>query len=159
CVLKQPDCPNPSIAAEIEPVPGAPWNANQISGFNFNANDRPVLRVNMKQAAPGNNETDLVFFVPMFTVELRQHRLESRGVRRNIDDVGSDVATTNLQSFDLVGVCAQNLVRRRIRCYSVLGFPVVILDATRPKICRDWFNSGNRAIFVYDSHYSHFETS
>ena len=39
-VLKQTDGSNPPVAAEVEPVPGAARNANQISSLDLYCDDR-----------------------------------------------------------------------------------------------------------------------
>ena len=47
-VLKQMDRSNPSVRAEVEPVPGATRNTDEIPGPNLNADYGLVLSVDME---------------------------------------------------------------------------------------------------------------
>src|SRR5690242_17946237 len=75
-VLKQTNRTDATIGAEIEPVQGAAWHANQIAGFDFDRQHWSSRRVNVKKPVAGNNEAHFVFVVPVFAIELREHCVE-----------------------------------------------------------------------------------
>src|SRR5262247_2956783 len=68
-VLKEANRADIAVGAEIEPVVRAAGNAQQITCFDLNRDDGSLTRVNMKQAAAANDETYLVFVMPVLGVE------------------------------------------------------------------------------------------
>src|ERR671918_465796 len=78
-VLKQADCPDATIVAEVEPMECAARNANQIAGFHFNREHGAGGRVNVKQSSARDNESHFIFVVPVFAIEFCEHRIETRG--------------------------------------------------------------------------------
>src|SRR5690242_2806108 len=90
-VLKQTDGANPFVRAEMEPVMRTARHTDQITGFDFDSSDRPVAWMNMKQAAPGDDEAHFVFIVPVLALESRQHRIEPRCLRCNVDYISSHI--------------------------------------------------------------------
>ena len=60
-ILKQSNRPDLTLSAEIEPVPGSPGHAYQITCFDFQRHYRTVFGSDMKQAPAGNDETHLVW--------------------------------------------------------------------------------------------------
>jgi len=55
-----------------------------------------VARVDINSRGP-DDEPYLVLVVPVLGAELREHRLEVGGRRRDVDDVGRDVAAPGFQ--------------------------------------------------------------
>jgi hypothetical protein len=74
-------------------VPGAARNANQISSFDLDSDDRTSLRVNMKQSVPRDYESHFVFVMPVLAIELRQHLFQPGSLRTDINYVCSYIAT------------------------------------------------------------------
>ena len=68
-VLEQTDGANAAVSAEIEPVERPAWDANQVPGFYFYRNNRALLRMDMEQAAPGDDIADFVLIVAVLNVE------------------------------------------------------------------------------------------
>src|SRR5712692_7436312 len=110
-VLKQADCSNSAISAEVKPVPGPARNTNQVPSFNLNGNYRSPLRMDMEQSMPGDYEPYFVFVMPVFAIELCQHRVDPRRFGAHINHVSRDVTTASFQLFDLFRICAQDLFR------------------------------------------------
>jgi hypothetical protein len=108
--LKQTDAAYLTLGAQIEPMPSAAGNAKQVSGPDLDGHDRTVLWTDVKDAPTLNDETDLVFVVPMLAVELVQHGIEARRGRTDVDDIGGDIASGCLEPLDLIRVCVQDLV-------------------------------------------------
>src|SRR5438477_2900556 len=77
-VLEEPDRADVPIGAKIEPVPGPPRHPNQIARLDFDGDDGPLARVNVKQPTAADDEANLVLFVEVLGTELRQHGLEIR---------------------------------------------------------------------------------
>src|SRR6267154_4289166 len=50
-VLKQSDGANSPIATKIKPVQSSSWHANQITGFHFDRDDRPICGMDVEQPA------------------------------------------------------------------------------------------------------------
>jgi len=75
-VLEQSYCTDSALLAEVEPMSGTKGHANHITTPNLNTEDRSVARVNMKHATSLQNETDFVFCMSMFLVELIKHGTE-----------------------------------------------------------------------------------
>ena len=70
-ILKQANRSDLPICAQIEPMPRAAWDANQVSGFHFNRCDgASVTRMNVKHAVTGENESDFIFIMPVLAAEL-----------------------------------------------------------------------------------------
>src|SRR5204863_4839862 len=108
-ILEQADGADAPIAAEVEPVVRTPWHADEIAGFDLDGEDGFTRRVDVKQPAALDDETDLVFVVPVLGVELCQHRVEAGGRRMHVDDVGGHVPALRFQFVDLAFVRLENL--------------------------------------------------
>ena len=67
-ILEQTNRANATVRTEIEPVMRAAGHANQIAGLDLNREDRPLRRMDMKQAAAFDDEADFVFIVPVFSL-------------------------------------------------------------------------------------------
>jgi hypothetical protein len=62
----------------------------------------------MKDSTALDNESDLVFIVLVFAIELRKHRIQTRRVWMNIDDIRGDVAALRLQTLNFLRICTKN---------------------------------------------------
>src|SRR5436853_5745240 len=91
-VLKQADGANLTVRAEVEPVMRAARHTDQITGFDFDGRHWPLSWMNVKQAAPGDDEAHFVFIMPVLALEARQHRIETRRLRSNVNHVDSHIA-------------------------------------------------------------------
>ena len=72
-ILKQANRPNPAIRTQIEPVPGAARNPDQVAGLYFDRGKRADLRPDVKESTSMNDEAHFVFVMPVFATELGQH--------------------------------------------------------------------------------------
>src|SRR5215212_1928451 len=109
CVLKQTDCPDATVCAEIEPVQRAARHANQIAGFDFDCQHWSTRRVNVEYPVTGDGEPHFVFVVPVLAIKLREHVTEPWCCWTNVNHVGRNVAASSLQFFNLACICMQNL--------------------------------------------------
>src|SRR5947208_2568350 len=128
-ILEQADSANAPVAAKIEPVQRSAGNENQIAGFHFQRHDRRGWRMNVEQAAPGDDVADFVLVVAMLDVEFGQHGVESGRARVHIDHVGGHVPTALLQLLDLWHVGLQNLLGGGIIGEARRNWPALVLDA------------------------------
>ena len=127
-ILKKTDRPDLALSAEIEPVPGARGYADQIAGFNFQCHHRTVLRSDMKQAAAGNDEAHLVLIVPVFYLELGQHRVQLGRLGVDIDNVSGGVTALGFESIDLRRVGFEYLLRGGTRPEVAVRIPSFAID-------------------------------
>src|ERR1044072_9374188 len=100
CILKQANCADASIGAQIEPVQRATWDTNQIAGFDFDTEHGPRFSVNMKKSVTGDGESDFVLVVPVLAIKLRQYRVEPGCFRTDVDHISSHVAAARFELFD-----------------------------------------------------------
>src|SRR6266487_7091256 len=116
-VLEQPDRADVTVPAQVEPVPGAARHTYEVTRFDLDRDDgaAPFARVNVKQAAATDDESDLVLVVPMLRAELGEHRVEIGRRGRDVDDVRRDVSAAGLQLVDFRRVRRQYGLRRRVR--------------------------------------------
>src|SRR5262249_20806487 len=124
--------------AEIEPVPGAAGNAQQIARFNRDGNDVSFARMNVKQAASFDDETHFVFVVPVFTVEAVEHRIKPWSCGRNIDHVGSNVAAFGFQAINFRSVRSENFSGGSACGKFVRWLPPFVGNADAGKIIADF---------------------
>src|SRR5690349_11665324 len=96
-ILEQPNRTNAPIGAKIKPVVRAARYANQIASLDFNREHRARSRVNVKQSAALDDEADFVLVVPVLTVELVEHDVEVRRVRKHVDHVCCYVSALGLE--------------------------------------------------------------
>src|SRR5882672_2001177 len=94
-VLEQTDGSNPPIGAKIEPVPRTARNANKISRLDFYADYPTGPGVNMEHSVTRDNESHLVFVMPVLTIKLRQHFIQPGRIRTNINYVSGDIAAAS----------------------------------------------------------------
>ena len=99
-ILKQPDRTDSLLAAKIKPMERPAWHADQIAGFHFNRDDRPALRMNVKQSPSGDDVSHFIFVMPMLAIKLGQHDFQIGCLRADIDDIRRDISTRRL-SFSL----------------------------------------------------------
>src|SRR5262245_13269602 len=69
-ILKEPNRPDTTVGAEIEPVMRATRYTNQVAGLNFDRKHRSLGRMDVKEPAPFDDEPHLIFVVPVLTAEL-----------------------------------------------------------------------------------------
>src|SRR5262244_2578514 len=105
-ILEHANGSNPSIIAEVKPVPRSPRHPQQIAGFHFNADNATFFEMNMEKSMTGNDESNFIFIMPMLTIKLCEHFRKAGRFGAHIDHISSDVATTAFQLFDLVLVGA-----------------------------------------------------
>src|SRR5262249_25665434 len=130
-------------------------DSNQIAGLHFDSDYRRSLRIHMKQAAALNNETHLVFVMPMFAAEFGEHGIQIGSLRADIDDVCGDVSAGRLQLVDFIGVGVEDFFLRSIGIQWVRRLPDVVLDTDFFQIFSYRFFAGNRSIFLGNSKYGH----
>src|SRR5580692_8901209 len=94
--------------------------------------------MNEKKPTSGDNETNLIFVMSVLDAELREHCLQSCGVRIHVDHVGGDIAAAFLQYVDLLGIRGKNSFRRSVDVDADIGFPTLILDADRREVAGDF---------------------
>src|SRR5262245_40461156 len=99
-VLKQPNGPDASISAEIEPVMRAARHTDQITRLNFDRKHWRTWWMNVEQATALDDEADFVFVVPVLAVELVEHDVEVGGVRIDVDHVCRHVPASRFQLVD-----------------------------------------------------------
>src|ERR1700733_12990053 len=99
-VLEQANRADRAIVAEIEPMLRATRHVDQIAGFQFDAENRTVVRGNMKYAPALADESPLILAVRMLLAEAGQHGVEIRRVGADIDHIGRDIAADDLQPLD-----------------------------------------------------------
>src|SRR5262249_11210806 len=116
---------------------------------------RQPRRVNVKQPAALDNQPDLVLVVPVLAAELRQHGLEARCVRVDVDDVSGNIAAAGLQLVDLRRAGRQDLVGRRSRLENALGQPSLVLDAALEQVGTDRLWITKRPVLVRNAHGRH----
>ena len=92
-VLEQSYRTDSALLAEVEPMSGSKRNANHITTPDLDTEDRSVTRVNMKHATSLQNETDFVFCMRMFLVELIKHGTEVWCIWVNINYICCNKAT------------------------------------------------------------------
>ena len=136
-VLEQPDRADVAIGAQIEPVPGPARHPNQVAGLDFDRDDRTLAGMNVEQPPAADDEADLVLVMPMLGAELREHGLEIRRGRRDVDDVGRHVAAARLQLVDFGRIGGKHRVRWRIRRGTLGERPALVVDAQRCEILGD----------------------
>src|SRR5436309_7880824 len=86
-ILKQANRANAPVAAKIEPVQCAARHANQVAGFHFQRDDRRRRRMNVKQAAPGDDVANFVLVVTMLDVKFREHGVEPGSIGVYVDHI------------------------------------------------------------------------
>src|SRR5262249_47207908 len=133
-ILKETDGANSAITTKIKPMTSFAWNTDQISSFHFNYRERAVLGMDVKQAAAVHNETNLIFLVPVFAVEFRQHGLESRSAGINVDEVGGLVSSTSFQAVDLLSKSGEQHFRRCSGLDRLWQVPMFVVDADARKL-------------------------
>jgi len=109
---------------------GAAGNANHVSGFDFDGGDVASQRMNVEDATAGDDEADLVLVVGVLGAEFGEHRVETRGFRVDVDDVGGGVAALRLHSVDLGGVGGEDGIGIGVNSYPIER-PALIVDADR----------------------------
>ncbi len=75
--------------------------------------------------------------MPMLRAELRQHGLEIRRRRRDVDDVGRHIAAARLQHVELGCIGGEHRVRGRVRRGALGERPALVVDAKRGEILGD----------------------
>ena len=85
-------------------------HADQVTRLDLDGHDGCASRTYVKQTAAVNDETHLVIVVPMLPAELRQHLLQARRLRLDVDHIRRDVAAAGLEPFDIFGVSLEDLV-------------------------------------------------
>src|SRR5438132_12800395 len=70
---------SPAIRTQINPVPGAARNPDQVAGLYFDRGKRADLRPDVKESTSMNDEAHFVFVMPVFATELGQHGFQVRG--------------------------------------------------------------------------------
>ena len=103
-------------------------HADQIAGFHFDREDRAVAGVDVEQAPAFDDEPHFVLVVPMLAAELREHDVEVRRLRLDVDHVRRHVAAPRLQRVDLAPVGGQQRVSGRVRRHGLRGRPSLVLD-------------------------------
>jgi len=93
--------------------------------------------VDEEDAAALEDEAHLVLVVPVLAAELREHRLQVRGLAPHVDHVGRDVAAAGLEPRDLGVVGREHLVRRGGGRERVRRRPALVVDADRCEELRD----------------------
>src|SRR6266536_649325 len=158
-VLKQTDGSNPPVCAEVEPVPGAARNTNQISGLDLYADYPTGLRVNMEQSVARDYESHLVFVVPVLAIKLRQHFLKPGSFRTNINHIRRYIAAASFQLVDIIGIRLKNLFRRCIESYRMSGYPLFVIYATRCEVFGNRCTISQSAVFIKYIDQSHRQPS
>src|SRR5262249_58047677 len=102
-------------AEEFDPGGGAGGPGDRAPRVDLDGEDRAVGRVDVEQAAPFDDETDLVFVVPVLAAELREHHVEVRRIGLDVDHVGGHVAAARFERGDLGVVGVENLLDGRVR--------------------------------------------
>src|SRR5271169_4763850 len=92
-VLEQANRTDCLVSAEVKPVPGATGHADHVPCFHFDGGKRALGGMDVKQAAAMDDETYLIFIVPMLAIELGKHVLHVRSRRSDFDHVRSDVSS------------------------------------------------------------------
>src|SRR5207249_453172 len=103
-IPKKPDGSDAPLSAKIEPVPGSPWDADQVSRLDLDRYHGPPPRANVEQPPARDDEAHLVLVVPVLAVEFDKHLVEAWSLRPDIDDVRRDVPSALLQLLDLGGI-------------------------------------------------------
>ena len=65
----------------------------------------------MKQTAPANDETNLILIVPVLTIELGEHYLQSRCLVIDVDDIRRHITSSSLELLDRLRQCASSFLR------------------------------------------------
>jgi len=84
--------------------------------------------MDVKHAASVDDEADLVFVVPVFAIELRQHRFQSRCQRVHIDYIRGYVSASRFEGFNLARVSSKDLLGRRVGSNFAQTSPIVVID-------------------------------
>jgi hypothetical protein len=108
-ILEESDAADTSVIAQVEPMFHAAGDIDHITAFHGNAEHRPILRVQMKNASSFDGESDFVFRMGMFFVELLEHRIQVRGVGVHVDHVRRNVAPRGFDLFDLRPVFVEDI--------------------------------------------------
>src|SRR5262245_56235866 len=76
-------------------------NANQVAGLNFDSDNGRSLGIHMKEAAALDDETDLVFIMPVLAAEFREHRVKIWSLGIDVDHVRCHISAGCFEFLDL----------------------------------------------------------
>src|SRR5437588_5955846 len=111
--------------------------------------------MDVKQTSSVNDESNFIFIVPVLTVEFRKHCVEPGRARVHIDHVGGDVAANDLEPFDLVRVCRENLVGRSVCRNRTRRIPSLVIDSDAAQAFRYIVATAKSSILVGNYDHGH----
>src|SRR6266481_6910434 len=123
-------------------------------GF-LDRDDRALLRMDMKQAAPSDDVADFVLIVRMLDIELREHRIQPGSFRIDVDHIRCDVTTLPLEFLDLLAIGRQYLIRGSIRRQVGRRLPAFVVNANSGEVVSHLIVLAERTVFIGDSKDSH----
>src|SRR5690242_18672539 len=92
--------------------------------------------MDVEYAAAVNNKPDFVLVVPMFTIELGQHRIQSRSLWIDVDYIRCYIAARLFETVDLRLVCFENLLTGRVVSSGMSRSPDLVINADGLQIFR-----------------------
>ncbi len=116
---------------------GAAGNANHVSGFDFDGDDIAFQRMDVEDAAAGDDEADFVLVVGVLGAEFGEHGVETRSFGVDVDDVGGGVVALRLHGVDLGGIGAEDGIGFGINSYAIER-PALIVNSNRSQSGRDF---------------------
>src|SRR6478735_12793097 len=92
----------------------------------------------------------------MFAAEFREHGIEAGSLRRDVDHIGGNVASSRLELVDLFRVCRENLFLWRIGGGWISRFPDFVVDANTRKMFNDIVFLGQHPALIRYSKHRHY---
>src|ERR1700757_888602 len=129
-VLEPADSADPAVGAQVEPVASAARDANHVSSLDLNRDDIAVKRVDVEDAATGDDETDLVFVMSVLGAELCEQDIQVWSFRIDVDYVRRCVSAHHLQLFDLGSISAEYGICIGVDAHTVER-PALVVDSDR----------------------------
>jgi len=154
-VLEESDASDPAIVAEIKPVFHAAWDVDHVATLDRDAKDWAVVRVQVEDPFAFDRKANLVLRVGVLFVEFREHPIEVRGARIDVDDIGGQEPACSFDLFNLWGVFGQDVCIRGGRVQSACDLPVFVPDPKGLEERGDFLGVGDAAVLGWDVYGGH----
>ena len=116
---------------------GAAGNANHVSGFDFDGDDIAFQRMDVEDAAAGDDEADFVLVVGVLGAESGEHGVEAWSFGIDVDDVGGGVATLRFHGVNLGCIGGKDGFGVGVNSHAIER-PALIVDSDRSESGRDF---------------------
>src|SRR2546422_1385041 len=111
--------------------------------------------MDVEQPAALDDEPHLVLVVPVLGVELVQHGLEAGCLWRDVDHVGSHVATPRLHPVNLARVGGQDFLGRGVQHQRMRRLPTFVVDSDACQVRAHRFGLCEAPVLVRNPDRSH----